>query len=170
MRWPNRDPIEEEGGMNLYAFCKNAQIFEIDAIGYSVFDYLPFTSTVLSMIDNIFGHIPGSSPVDYSSVSPRDCQCNIDAAEERCMRKVEMESLQYAADVTSSAAIARAVDLAIAILTIRADPRVSAVFVADGALGFAFNAWARAKIMEGARNAKNSNCSCSQYHNGRKFQ
>ena len=27
MRWLNRDPLEEEGGMNLYGFCKNAQFF-----------------------------------------------------------------------------------------------------------------------------------------------
>ena len=169
-RWLNRDPIGERGGLNLYGFCKNAQMFEIDAIGYSVFDYLPFTSTVLSAIDNIIGHVPGSSIIDYSSISPQDCLCNNDAAEERCMKKVEMESLQYAAEVASSAAIARAVDVAIAILTVRADPRVSAVFIADGALGTAMNAWARAKIMEGARNAKDRNCSCSQYRKGRTFQ
>ena len=74
-----------------------------------------------------------------------------------------MESLQYAADVLSSAAIARAMDVGITVLTIRADPRVSAVFAGDGAIGFTINAGAYAKIMEGANKAKNENCSCSQY-------
>ena len=33
MRWLNRDPIEEEGGVNLYGYCKNAPVFSIDLLG-----------------------------------------------------------------------------------------------------------------------------------------
>ena len=33
MRWLNRDPIEEQGGENLYAFCKNNPIFAHDISG-----------------------------------------------------------------------------------------------------------------------------------------
>ena len=33
MRWLNRDPIEEDGGCNLYAFCKNAPLLYIDVQG-----------------------------------------------------------------------------------------------------------------------------------------
>jgi len=32
-RWPNRDPIEERGGINLYGFVKNEQIDKIDRLG-----------------------------------------------------------------------------------------------------------------------------------------
>ena len=32
-RWLNRDPIEEEGGENLYAFCRNAPILYYDSSG-----------------------------------------------------------------------------------------------------------------------------------------
>jgi RHS repeat-associated protein len=32
-RWPNRDPIEENGGLNLYAFCSGNPIDSIDALG-----------------------------------------------------------------------------------------------------------------------------------------
>ena len=35
-RWLNRDPIEEEGGENLYAFCVNNPIFRFDLDGRSV--------------------------------------------------------------------------------------------------------------------------------------
>ena len=35
-RWLNRDPIEEEGGENLYAFCQNNAISKYDALGYNV--------------------------------------------------------------------------------------------------------------------------------------
>ncbi|MCH8513557.1 MAG: RHS repeat-associated core domain-containing protein [Kiritimatiellae bacterium] len=34
-RWPNRDPIEEEGGENLYGFIYNNPVLEIDVYGLS---------------------------------------------------------------------------------------------------------------------------------------
>ena len=33
MRWLNRDPIEEEGGLNLYGFCGNNAMNRVDIIG-----------------------------------------------------------------------------------------------------------------------------------------
>ena len=36
MRWLNRDPIEERGGINLYAFCRNNPIGLYDAYGCEV--------------------------------------------------------------------------------------------------------------------------------------
>ncbi len=33
MRWLNHDPLEEEGGVNLYAFCDNNGIYQIDRLG-----------------------------------------------------------------------------------------------------------------------------------------
>ena len=37
MRWHNRDPIEEDGGLNLYGFCKNNGIANHDANGRAFF-------------------------------------------------------------------------------------------------------------------------------------
>ena len=37
MRWLNRDPIEEEGGVNLYGFCKNNGIANYDTDGRAFF-------------------------------------------------------------------------------------------------------------------------------------
>lgn len=37
MRWLNRDPIEEKGGINLYAFCENSPIAKNDSNGLAVF-------------------------------------------------------------------------------------------------------------------------------------
>jgi RHS repeat-associated protein len=34
-RWPNRDPIEEEGGINLYCFCFNNPVNIVDPLGLS---------------------------------------------------------------------------------------------------------------------------------------
>jgi len=33
MRWLNRDPIEEQGGLNLYGFCGNSSVYKIDLNG-----------------------------------------------------------------------------------------------------------------------------------------
>ena len=48
-RWISRDPIEEEGGVNLYGFCRNGTYFGIDPIGMkryiTQFDILGITGT-----------------------------------------------------------------------------------------------------------------------------
>ena len=36
MRWLNRDPIEEAGGINLYAFCGNDAINKFDINGWLI--------------------------------------------------------------------------------------------------------------------------------------
>ena len=36
-RWPSRDPIEEEGGINLYGFVDNASVGQIDYLGNQVY-------------------------------------------------------------------------------------------------------------------------------------
>ena len=37
MRWLNRDPIEEDGGVNLYAFCGNNSLTTIDYLGNNIY-------------------------------------------------------------------------------------------------------------------------------------
>jgi RHS repeat-associated protein len=39
-RWPSRDPLEEEGGLNLFAFCANGPINGYDAVGLDYLDCL----------------------------------------------------------------------------------------------------------------------------------
>ena len=41
MRWLNRDPIEEEGGLNLYGFCGNCATCNYDRDGCAYFAYRP---------------------------------------------------------------------------------------------------------------------------------
>ena len=36
MRWLNRDPIEEDGGLNLYGFCGNRSCYTIDSFGLRI--------------------------------------------------------------------------------------------------------------------------------------
>jgi len=37
-RWPSRDPIEEEGGLNLYGFVTNSGVNKLEYLGYSEYD------------------------------------------------------------------------------------------------------------------------------------
>lgn len=46
MRWLNRDPIEEDGGNNLYLFCGNNAIANYDKDGCAYFAYRPLDSSV----------------------------------------------------------------------------------------------------------------------------
>ena len=43
-RWLNRDPIEEEGGENLYVFCSNNAIVNCDKDGCAYFAYRPLNA------------------------------------------------------------------------------------------------------------------------------
>lgn len=47
-RWLNRDPIEEEGGENLYAFCLNSPSLYIDILGTDFWGYFVDTAKTLS--------------------------------------------------------------------------------------------------------------------------
>jgi len=40
-RWPNRDPIEERGGMNLYGFVRNNPVSNTDPFGLESFLFPP---------------------------------------------------------------------------------------------------------------------------------
>ena len=41
MRWLNRDPIEEEGGLNLYGFCGNMTFMYVDVLGLGEYAVSP---------------------------------------------------------------------------------------------------------------------------------
>ena len=43
-RWLSRDPIGEDGGLNLYAFCKNNTLLRYDKNGCAYFAYRPLDS------------------------------------------------------------------------------------------------------------------------------
>jgi len=47
MRWLNRDPIEENGGFNLYGFCGNNSVNNVDSLGEKVV---------------VIKHLPGTDP------------------------------------------------------------------------------------------------------------
>ena len=163
MRWINRDPIGESGGLNLYMFCNNNPMVHVDMIGYSVWDYVPFISTARAAIEVYIGHIPGSSATDYPFVSPKDCICDKINAEEECKEKVKIMSSQYAKEAIIKAMFAKIIDLYVAFNVIKAKPLISALFFADTLLNASLNAKAYSMVMIGTRDALKNNCSCSLF-------
>ena len=51
-RWISRDPIEEEGGNNLFVFCENNSIVQIDAFGRNIYLLEGGGTTKVPPIDN----------------------------------------------------------------------------------------------------------------------
>ncbi len=163
-RWTQMDLIGERGGLNAYGICGNDSLSHADKIGLGVVDWLPIVSTMSSLIDVIIGHVPGEAASDYAIVSPAACKCNnVAQAESECARKVAEEGLSYAANVALSAAAGRAADVVMAILTAHVDPRVAAIFVADGAIALLVNMRIYSKIQAAASDAGVNNCSCTIY-------
>jgi len=76
-RWVNRDPIGEDGGINLFVFAENDCVNEIDALGYQITNWQeiapwpprnPFPKHPLSLdkdqgIPNNSGSAPVARPV-----------------------------------------------------------------------------------------------------------
>ena len=57
MRWLNRDPIEESGGLNLYGFCSDNPICNIDSYGLTVIVHMNPTPSRQDNIKNKAGQI-----------------------------------------------------------------------------------------------------------------
>lgn len=58
-RWPSRDPIEENGGVNLYGFVGNSTILSIDVLGLRL-------QTIEKCVSYLFiGHADVDDPITY---------------------------------------------------------------------------------------------------------
>ena len=58
-RWLNRDPIEEEGGLNLYAFCGNDAVGRFDRLGQTHFEVRKLAGAPVIIPYSCFGAIIG---------------------------------------------------------------------------------------------------------------
>ena len=65
-RWLNRDPIEEEGGENLYAFCGNAPILYVDILGESFLDVF---NDVVSLVGSALTVVGSAAILTAGSVT-----------------------------------------------------------------------------------------------------
>jgi RHS repeat-associated protein len=62
MRWLNRDPIEENGGVNLYGFCGNNGVVKYDKFGLAHFEVRKLSGAPGIIPYSCFGAIIGLGP------------------------------------------------------------------------------------------------------------
>ena len=61
-RWLNRDPIEERGGENLYAFCRNTPVLLVDVLGCSFWDdFIDAAKVAVGLCTAVSGALAGSA-------------------------------------------------------------------------------------------------------------
>ena len=99
-RWINRDPIQEDGGIHIYAFCQNNPNMFTEHLGKSFWDYIPFVSTAMHLINRP----KGIHPSDYIAHPPtiEDC-CNFNKLtslpgedpEQRCIDDINNQLNSY---------------------------------------------------------------------------
>ena len=59
-RWLNRDPIEEDGGENLYGFCRNNPVLNVDRTGCAFFAVRKLSVSPFHLKpEDVFGQIGG---------------------------------------------------------------------------------------------------------------
>lgn len=98
-RWPNRDPIEERGGVNLYAYVKNRPVSALDAFGLIVFTRpcnagerkdcegtcAPYGVKSCTVAED-YEDVPGQPPKLVSSL--KNCTCNSPPSDPPCPVRV----------------------------------------------------------------------------------
>ncbi len=98
-RWINRDPIQENGGIHIYVFCQNNPNMFIEHLGKSFWDYIPFVSTAIHLINRP----KGIHPSDYIAHPPsfEDC-CKFNLTsfpdedpEQRCIDDINNQFNRY---------------------------------------------------------------------------
>ena len=68
-RWASRDPIGEEGGLNLYGFCRNEGITAFDPLGLSTFVLIYDSSDPMfqTWVEDLYRRILSHTPTRYGS-------------------------------------------------------------------------------------------------------
>jgi integrase/recombinase XerD len=90
-RWPSRDPIDEEGGLNLYGFVENNGINIVDLLGNELKEYQAGSANVVELSVESFDHFYNSSTIGnndsigvylsgwpHSIASCDDCKLKVD--------------------------------------------------------------------------------------------
>ncbi len=160
-RWPNRDPIGERGGINLYRFANNAAIQGVDAYGLSFWDYIPIIGTLTSC----FGTSPGERLSDFASVPSPSCEdCKFDSvsAETKCENAINSLARGYGFGLVAPGVVKFGVDAIVAglgTISVVGVP-IAAGAAIDGIVGAACSIKTVFNIYNTAKEAKEKFCKC----------
>jgi uncharacterized protein RhaS with RHS repeats len=135
-RWLNRDPISEQGGLNLYGFVGNEPVDGVDPTGLSfrdVISVIPIVGTFL----NVFWNPPGSHLSDYTvNLTYEDCNSCYEEEKEilelDCMTDIQQQAAGYEVAYVALTTIHAGVDVVIMLLA--KVPPALLIFGIDGAI------------------------------------
>ncbi|MGI6496909.1 MAG: RHS repeat-associated core domain-containing protein [Kiritimatiellia bacterium] len=65
MRWLNRDPIEERGGVNVYAYCRNSPVILLDWLGLLDIDVMFYGTALTDILPFLGGRTVGNYYMDF---------------------------------------------------------------------------------------------------------
>jgi hypothetical protein len=71
--WPSRDPIEEEGGLNLYGFVGNNGVNKLDILGKNPAAFAAISGAVLAVIYAVAGEALERCPNEATNAECQQC-------------------------------------------------------------------------------------------------
>lgn len=157
-RWINRDPVAEVGGLNLYAFLRNAPVTSADALGLRWWSWFP----VLNLLNCFFAE-PGEKVSDYYSIPMPNCEkCKLDVelAESECRRAAAVLQTHYTSGVFGPMVVSGVGDFVLAGISL-AYPPVWIPFGA-GVVGTGCEVKAMMNIDKAANQYTQKYCKCPQ--------
>jgi RHS repeat-associated protein len=145
-RWLSRDPIEEEGAINLYGFVNNSPIIRHDLLGMW-FEWLPILGTIEAAIKTGLGGYPGMDAEDYT----------VSGCPDECEKAITKQALGFIKSFATPNMVRIAVDIGVAAFsTLAGLPGwiVGTVAAIDGIAGAAVTYWGVGEIKAAADLAK----------------
>lgn len=165
-RWVSRDPIGEEGGLNMYAFVGNGGVNRFDLLGMAWYDYIPIISTIRQRWSlYITQRAPGTRIEHYSAaqVSYEDCCLDAGVAETLCERQINRMQVDLAGDRASAVLISSGASYATAALTAFAPPIgwvISLLGIVDGGMSLSDHYEYTRRVNNASRRARDRFCDC----------
>jgi hypothetical protein len=152
-----QDPIEEEGGINLYGFLENDGIRLVDVLGYG------FWSTIGQIIDvipiigtfkNLFFPPNGIDPADYNvKMDLNLCEADPEAAKIECQKGIRSQLATKIGPYIATMLVHDFIDVSFTLIT------KNAWWLLDGAIDSLISMQRISKMIEAANDAMNG-CNC----------
>ena len=153
-RFLSRDPIEEQGGRNLYAFCENRVVSENDTMGL-LFMWLPVFGTIETLIRTATSSLPGMNIEDYTNpCEGRNRRC---VSVEACKINISNQWGRFALSIGAPGGVRFVLDLALAAIAPLALP-LYVVSAIDTLVGVIVSGWGVSKAKDMADEAANRYC------------
>jgi len=147
-RWLSRDPIGEQGGINLYAYAGNDPVNLVDHLGL-LFEWVPVVGTVEQAIKTWMNKYPGMTAQDYKAAAN-------EANRLLCEKKIYDMMFWYMVDYATPNAVRLAIDYGVTILAIYTGGGfipAAAVSAIDSLVSIGLFGWASEKMDKAAKDA-----------------